>query len=87
MWYEKPMWDNAEDCHFSAMAQKYGGIKTYVPAQPASQPELNGSMYGQVLGVDEVASSAVRNHEQFYKERNAYVQKLVLGGWKLYKDK
>ena len=32
IWAERPYtWETGEDIHFSAMAQKYGKIKTYVP--------------------------------------------------------
>lgn len=82
MWMEKPTWENGEDMHFSAMAQIHGGIKTYVPPHPVHYKDCWSSLYGVELGVDEVASSAVRNHQQFYKERNAVVEKLVGLGWK-----
>lgn len=82
MWMEKPTWENGEDMHFSAMAQIHGGIKTYVPPHPVSHKDCWSSLYGVELGVDEVASSAVRNHQQFYKERNAVVEKLIGLGWK-----
>tara|TARA_R110000822_G_scaffold123502_3_gene257941 strand:- start:956 stop:1696 length:741 start_codon:yes stop_codon:yes gene_type:complete len=33
LWYEEPLsWDNGEDMQLSYLAQKHGGIKTYVPA-------------------------------------------------------
>ncbi|NVM35918.1 MAG: glycosyltransferase [Candidatus Lokiarchaeota archaeon] len=84
MWMEKPMWANGEDMHFSAMCQIHGNIKTYVPSHPVDNKDLWSSLYGQQLGVDEVASSAQRNHKQFYKERNECVQRLVGLGWKTY---
>lgn len=83
MWMEKPMWANGEDMHFSAMCQIHGGVKTYVPPHPRHNTDLWSSLYGQQLGVDAVASSAVRNHGQFYLERNQCVQRLVDLGWKL----
>ncbi len=87
MWMEKPMWDNGEDMHFSAMCQIHGNISTYVPAHPRNDLSQWSSLYGMKLGVDEVASSAVRNHGKFYEERNACVNRLVGFGWKLQKDK
>ena len=83
MWMEKPMWANGEDMHFSAMCQIHGGVRTYVPPHPRHNTDLWSSLYGQQLGVDAVASSAVRNHGQFYLERNQCVQRLVDLGWKL----
>lgn len=87
MWMKKPMWENGEDMHFSAMAQIFGGIKTFVPAQPPSRPTFNGSTNGMKMGMDAVASSHVRNHNTFYAQRNRYVNELIESGWKLYKDK
>ena len=32
LWYEEPLsWENGEDMQLSYLAQKHGGIKTYVP--------------------------------------------------------
>jgi len=84
MWLEKPMWENGEDIHFSAMAQIHGGVKTYVPPHPKDKRYLWSSLYGMELGVDEVASSAVKNHKKFYKERDECIQRLVGLGWKTY---
>jgi len=81
MWMEKPMWENGEDMHFSAMSQIHGGIKTYVPPHPKGNKELWGSIEGIKLGVDDVASSAVRNHFEFYKQRNECVKRLYELGW------
>lgn len=87
MWMEKPTWENGEDMHFSAMCQIHGNIKTYAAPHPKSNMSVWSSLHGIVLGVDEVASSAVRNHEKFYRERNAVVERLRNYGWKLHKDK
>ena len=39
MWFEEPLsWENGEDIHFSYMALKHGGLKTWVPPHPDSQP-------------------------------------------------
>ena len=79
---KKPMWENGEDMHFSAMCQIHGGIKTYVPPHPKDDLSVWSSLNGLELGVDEVASSATRNHLQFYTERNQCVQRLVKLGWR-----
>jgi len=81
MWRKKPMWDNGEDMHFSAMCQIYGGIDTWVPPHPKSDTSLWSSLHGVQLGVDDVASSAVRNHAEFYKQRNECVKRLSNMGW------
>tara|TARA_R110002020_G_scaffold46539_26_gene132457 strand:- start:4729 stop:5475 length:747 start_codon:yes stop_codon:yes gene_type:complete len=87
IWMEKPMWENGEDMHFSAMAQIYGDIKTYVPAQPSSDSSLSSSLHGMAFGMDAVASSHQRNHERFYTERTNCVKKLINRGWNLMKDR
>jgi hypothetical protein len=83
MWMEKPMWSNGEDMHFSAMCQIHGDIQTYVPPHPPNDTDMWSSLYGQHLGVDAVASSAVRNHAKFYLERDECVRRLVELGWEL----
>ncbi len=53
-WREIPVNDRpaivGEDIHFSYMLQKYSKLKTYVPAHPASRPELWGSLKGNEYG-------------------------------------
>jgi len=87
MWMEKPMWANGEDIHFSAMCQIHGGIKTYAPPHPVNDKSLWGSLYGNELGIDAVATSRVQNHVKFYHERDECLQKLISLGWKLKKDR
>ena len=87
MWMEKPIWDNGEDMHFSAMCQIHGGIKTYVPPHPIRDTSLWSSLHGVQLGVDSVASSATKNHAEFYQQRNDCVKRLTDLGWKLHKGK
>lgn len=84
LWREKPQtWENGEDIQFSYMAQKYGGVKTYVPPHPRDKPEMFSSLKGMEYGVDEVATSNQRNHTTFYKQRDECVRKAVRNGWKL----
>ena len=88
LWREKPQtWDNGEDIQFSYLAQKYGGIKTFVPPHPKAKPDMFSSLKGMEYGVDDVATSASRNHKVFYEERNECVNNAVKNGWKLVKDK
>lgn len=71
-------WDNAEDCHLSAMAQKYGNIKTYVP-NFKNKPECNPSCKGAHYGNDKHASFFKGNHKGV---RNFVCKKLCENGWK-----
>lgn len=85
-WREQPYtWENGEDIHFSYVAQKYAGIKTYVPPHPKDDPEMFSSLKGMEYGVDDVATSATRNHQVFYKQRDACVKHAIDNGWKLVK--
>ena len=70
-------WDNAEDCHLSAMAQKYGNINTYVPGFK-NKPECNPSSKGD-YGRDQHASFFAGNHAGI---RNLVCKKLCENGWK-----
>lgn len=81
MWMEEPFtWNNAEDIHFAAMAQKYGKLKSIVPVQ--NNERNTSSLLGYELGVDEVATSNPKNHTIFYNERDAAVKYYTENGWK-----
>ena len=83
LWKERPFtWENGEDIQFSYLSQKYGNIKTYCPPHPIANPEVHSSLKGYELGVDSKATSAARNHEVFYKQRNACVKNAIDNGWK-----
>jgi hypothetical protein len=83
LWMEKPFtWENGEDIQFSYCSQKYGNIKTYCPPHPKNKPEMFSSLKGYELGVDEKATSRVRNHNVFYAQRDACVKNAILKGWK-----
>ena len=84
LWREKPYtWDNGEDIQFSYLAQKYGGIQTYVPPHPPGKPQLHGSILGNELGIDDKATStdSAVSHQQFFSERDRCVSNAVGGGW------
>ena len=82
LWMEEPAtWDNGEDIHFSYLAQKYGGINTYVPPHPKEDRSRSSSLCGYELGVDAVATSTPANHNRFYSERDLCVQNAIKGGW------
>ena len=83
LWMETPFtWENGEDIQFSYTAQKYGNIKTYCPPHPPDNLELHSSLHGYEMGVDSKATSASRNHEVFYAQRDACVKNAVINGWK-----
>ena len=75
---EPKSWENAEDCHFSAMCQKYGNLKTYVPAI-AHKPDCNPSYKGD-YGRDKNASYLIKNGHM--SVRNNVCKSLCDEGWK-----
>lgn len=82
IWYEKPFsWNNGEDIMFSYLAQKYGGINTYVPKHPENQTNLwcNDLEIGQRIGSDENASWLKSNH---YQDRENICIYCINNGWK-----
>ncbi len=83
LWYEEPIsWENGEDMQLSYLAQKYGGVKTYVPPHPPSDHSLWGSLpeKSTSLGVDENASWRNSNHSPL---RNKIAAEQIKRGWKL----
>ena len=65
LFYEKPFtWDNGEDITFSYLAQKYGGINTFVPPHPESNRDIWSADYNiaQTVGSDRNASWRIDNH-------------------------
>lgn len=80
MWMEEPLsWETGEDIQFSYLAQKYGGIKTYVPPHPPKDTILWGSTKGALHGNDAAATYLKTGH---YSTRNACVKKAIDNGWK-----
>jgi hypothetical protein len=77
LWLEPPFnWDNGEDLRLSYLAQKYGGIRTYTPAQ--AEDEMCGSLL-LALGRDEVALSAKPDH---YRLRSEQLVEQLKNGWR-----
>ena len=86
-WMERPYtWDTGEDIHFSAMAQKYGKIKTYVPPHPALERAKSSSLFGYELGVDDKTES-VTNHNLFFSLRDRCIQHYTQNGWSLFLER
>jgi len=87
MWYEKPhSWKNGEDMTFSYLAQKYGGIKTYVPRHPESDRELwsTDPKVGLEVGRDNNASWRKAGHTS---DRVYIWQEYMNRGWNTLKKK
>jgi hypothetical protein len=82
LWYEKPhTWNNGEDIMFSFLAQKYGGINTFVPPHPEDDTSLWSSDFntGSKVGSDENASFKLGSH---YNERDSICAYCIKNGWK-----
>lgn len=82
LWYEAPVsWENGEDIQLSYLAQKHGGIKTYVPPHPENEKELWGSILGNELGRDQYATfKKDRTHGPI---RDRIVEEQIKRGWQL----
>jgi len=81
IWMEKPFtWDTGEDIHLSAVAQKYGGVKTYVPPHPPLERDKSSSLFGYELGVDDKTPSVI-NQQQFFSLRDRCIQHYISNGW------
>lgn len=81
LWYEKPYtWNNGEDIMFSYLAQKYGGINTFVPPHPESNKSLWSSDFkvGNEIGNDASASWLKGSH---MTERNETSIHCIDNGW------
>ena len=87
-WRELPSLDQdmcvGEDIHFSHMIQKYTPYKTYVPAHPASHPQLWGSLKGMDYGTDSVATylHAMPLMGEYLNRSTANGFQLIRGGTK-----
>lgn len=82
LWYEKPYtWENGEDITFSYLAQKYGGINTFVPPHPEGDKSLwcTDFMIAQTVGCDANASWKQGGH---YNVRNEVCVDYINKGWK-----
>ena len=82
MWYEKPhTWDNAEDMTFSYLAQKHGGVQTFVPPHPPSDASVWCTEVGpaQRTGRDRNASWKQSDHVPLRIET---IKHYINNGWK-----
>lgn len=83
IWREPPQsWENGEDIHFSAMALKHGGIKTWVPPHPEKSPEkwCCRPDFGKMAGR---TSTATHKSEGHHQTRDEVVDGCRGGGWEI----
>ena len=67
---------------FSALAQKYGNIKTYVPPHHTEDyKEFWGSIKGHIYGNDK-AASYLKQDTSFFYTRDVIVENAVKNGWR-----
>lgn len=89
MWHEKPYtFDNGEDIHLGFMSQKYGGLKTLVPAHPKGNKHLWSSLpeQGYEWGGDSNASFK-QNKKQYNSLRDDIVNSYRCQGWSVYDER
>lgn len=76
MWMEQPpFYNNAEDIFFAYQAQKYGGIKVYVPPHPKNNSEMWGTLKAH-YGLDKEAIS-IRAYNEHNTLRDEMVRQLI----------
>lgn len=81
MWYEKPhTWDNGEDIMFCYLAQKYGGLNTFVPPHPNGKYDLWSTDYdfSYKHGRDNNASWRIPSHRRV---RHGIHVHCIQNGW------
>lgn len=82
LWQEEPAsWENGEDIHLSSCALRFGGIKTFVPPHPESQPTLWSCRPDFGKRVAKVA--ATHKSEGHHPIRGAMVDQYRSDGWKI----
>lgn len=87
LWQESPAtWDNGEDIMFSYLAQKYGGIKTFVPPHPSGNRALWSAAYSasRDAGSDAAATSLGGGH---IKQRDVCVEHCKRRGWSILRSR
>jgi hypothetical protein len=85
LWYEKPFsWDNGEDIMFSYLAQKHGGVDTFVPPHPEGDTNLWCTDFNtsNEVGNDANASWLKTSH---IPERDGICVYCLDNGWKTVK--
>lgn len=84
LWYEPPYtWDNGEDIMFSYLAQKYGGIKTFVPPHPENNLQLWSADYEKSMKVGSDNNASFRKNKKHIFQRDMCVEYCKEHGWKI----
>lgn len=89
LWYEEPItYETGEDMQLSYLAQKYGNVKTYVPAHDISDIETFGCIpsIGKTYAVDRYAESVIKGG-QAIRMRSELVRECIKGGWQILKNR
>ena len=89
MWRETPhTLANGEDIHLCYTAQKYGGIKTFVPPHPPDDPEKWSShpIIARSRGSDSAAHS-VAHKKKHDTDRDRIVDRYRQNGWQLFNER
>jgi len=87
IWREAPSsWENGEDIHFSAMALKHGGVKTWVPPHPDATPAQWSCRpdFGKMAGR---TSTATHKSEGHHQTRDTVVDTCRANGWRILADR
>ena len=81
IWYEEPLtWDNGEDIMFAYLAQKHGGVNTFVPPHPESDKSVwsTNPKTAWDVGRDKNASWRIRSHRNVRDELHTWC---IENGW------
>lgn len=82
MWYERPFtWDNAEDVMFSYLAQKHGGINTFVPPHPDNYKDMWCTDKGTSMSVGRDVNASWRKAGHT-STRSLVYRHCIDNGWK-----
>ena len=87
LWYKEPYtWDNGEDMQLSFQAQKFGGIKTFVPKHPKGNTQLWGSLpeFNEHDSDENASHKVLENHLSI---RDEIVIHQLSSGWKTVRSK
>lgn len=87
LWIEQPYtWENGEDIHFAYSAQKYGGIKSYIPPHPEQESDKWSCLpdFGKMANTSKHAVHKSDGHREL---RSEMVDRYRQSGWSIIADK
>ncbi|MEG4494349.1 hypothetical protein [Microcoleus sp. D3_18_C4] len=83
LWYEEPLtWNNGEDIMFSYLAQKHGGISSFVPPHPEQDKELWSNVPERDCGYGTDENASFLNASEHFHIRDGICQRYIDMGWK-----